>query len=91
MFAVLRRLRHQCWAFPSIKSTALYPFCLCWLLASCASGPLPKLSAGADPADPKGRTPGIGYQSVTDGYVAGRPASPVLPGADAGARAKAKP
>ena len=91
MFAFLRHFRQMRRALPPIKKTALCGAGLGLFVSACASGPLPRLNTGADPADPKARTRPSTYQAVTDGYVAARPASPVLPGADAGAGAKAKP
>ena len=91
MFAFLRHFRQMRRALPPIKKSALCGACVGFFVSACAGGPLPRLNAGADPADAKVGIRPASYQSVTDGYVAARPASPILPGANAGAGAKAKP
>lgn len=87
MFVLLRHFRQMRRALPPITTAALCAAGLGFFVSACASGPLPRLNSGADPGDPKARIRPARYQPVTAGYVAARPASPVLPGADA----KAKP
>ena len=91
MFALLRKFRHMRRALPPIKNAALAVVGIGLLVSACSVGPLPRLISGADPADPKARTRPSAYQPVTGGYVAARPASPVLPGSNADTGAKAKP
>ena len=91
MFALLRKFRHMRRALPPIKIAAICAAGLGFLVSACSVGPLPRLISGADPADPKARTRPSAYQPVAGGYVAARPVSPVLPGADVGTGAKAKP
>ena len=91
MFAYLRHFRQMRRALPPIKNSALCGACLGFFVSACAAGPVPRLNAGADPADAKVRVRPTSYKPVTDGYVSARPASPILPGANGGAGAKAKP
>ena len=82
MFALLRQFRHMRRALPPIENTTLFVVGIGFLVSACSAGPLPRLISGADPADPKARSHPSAYQPVAGGYVASRPASPVLPGAN---------
>ena len=82
MLSPIRQFRHMRWALPPIKNMAIFVVGIGFLLSACSVRSLPQLNSGADPADPKARSNPSAYQTVVGGYVAARPASPILPGAN---------